>query len=163
MRMIKAQVMTKQAYAKYGTLIERDTSGKPDVEREYLNYWGDIYDLEFDNGATTGYLEMFRQKDFVVNQLERHVTGPEIFIPVEGVSLMAFAPAGDNSDPDDNPDVDKIEIFIVDGTQGIVIERGVWHFPPLPITPVMRFMLTVPKDVGEDLDIKEFKDIQIML
>ena len=159
---VKAKVLTQQAYENYGVLIERDTSIKADVEREYLNYWGDVYDPKFDSGSTTGYLEMFRQ-DFLVNQLERHVTGPEIFIPVEGVSVMAFAPAGDNNDKGAEPDPEKIEVFIVDGSQGIVIERGVWHFPPLPITAVMRFMLVVPKNVGDDLDIKSFDDVHIML
>ncbi len=162
-KLIKAKPLTAETYQKYGVLIESKTSMKPDVERKYLNYWGDMYDLDFDSGATTGVLEMFRQENFVINQLERHVTGPEIFIPVEGVSIMAFAPAGDNNNPDDKPNIDEVELFIVDGTQGLVIERGVWHFPPLPVTLVMRFMLIVPKDIGNDLDIKSFEDVGVTL
>ncbi len=86
-----------------------------------------------------------------------------MFIPVEGVCLMPFAPAGDIDNPDEKPDIEDMEVFIIDGTQGIVIETGVWHFAPLPITPVMRFMLTIPKNIDDDMDIKSFSDINITL
>jgi ureidoglycolate lyase len=118
-----------------------------------------MYDLGSGFEATTGILETYRQEHFVIKELERHLTGPEIFIPVEGVSMMPFAPAGKTG----KPDVDEIEVFIIDGTQGLVIEKGVWHFPPLPLTPVMRFVLTVPKNVGDDLDIQSFEELRIEL
>ena len=163
MKTIKAKILTQESFSKYGFLVERNTNVAPDSKKEHLNFWGDQCNLKFDTGATTGYLEIFRQDDFAFNQLERHLTGPEIFIPVGGVCLMPFAPVGDIDNLDEKPDVEKIEVFIIDGTQGIVIETGVWHFVPLPITSVMRFMLTIPKNIDDDMDIRSFSTIRITL
>jgi len=151
-KLVKAQLLTAKAFRPFGRLIEKP-SREADVGRDYLDWWGGLYDLAFEDTASLGYLEIRRRK-FEIDALERHVKAVEVFIPIDGVSIMPFAPAGDLDDPAAKPDASRLTAFIVDGTQGLVIERGVWHFPPFPLTERMAFILTVRKDTADDLDIK---------
>jgi len=160
-RVVKAKLLTSENFSKYGYIIDKP-SRSSDVAREYLDYWHGLYNPGPEADVTLGYLEIRRQA-FEITALERHVTGAEIFIPVEGVSIMPFAPASDMDDPDAVPDSNNFEAFIVDGTKGMVINKGVWHFPPLPITERMGFIVTVPKEVSKDLDIKIVNKTGIVL
>ena len=158
---VKAEVLTREKFKPFGKLIEKPSS-PAEVARDYLDWWGGLYDLDFADTASLGYLEI-RRREFVINELERHVKAAEIFIPVEGVSIMPFAPAGNPDNPNETPSLDELTAFIVDGTQGMVIEKGVWHFPPFPLTQRMGFVLTVRKDTADDLDIKPCEATHIML
>ena len=160
-RLVKANLLSQEAFMTFGRVIEKPARDG-DVAREYLDWWGGLFDLDFRDKASLGYLEIRRQA-FEITALERHVRAAEIFIPIQGVSIMPFAPAGDNEDPDAVPDLSRLTAFIVDGTQGLVIEKGVWHFPPLPITERMVFILTVRKETADDLDIKPIETTGITL
>lgn len=160
-RYVKAEVLTREKFEPFGQLIEKPSS-PAEVARDYLDWWGGLYDLAFADTASLGYLEIQR-REFVITELERHVKAAEIFIPVEGVSIMPFAPAGNLDDPHEQPSLDKMTAFIVDGTQGMVIEKGVWHFPPFPLTQRMGFILTVRKETADDLNIESCEATNIML
>ena len=160
-RLVKTKLLTQEAFEPFGRVIDKPPRAS-DVAREYLDWWGGLYDLDFSDTAALGYLEIRRQA-FEITALERHVKAAEIFIPIEGVSVMPFAPAGDNENPEAVPDLSQLTAFIVDGTQGLVIEKGVWHFPPLPITKRMGFILTVRKETADDLDIKPIETVGIAL
>jgi len=158
---VRAEILTPEKFKPFGRLIEVP-SGKADVERDYLRWWGGLYDLDFQDTASIGYLEIQR-REFLVSELERHVKAAEIFISIEGVSIMPFAPASASDNPEARPSLDKLTAFIVDGTQGMIIERGVWHFPPFPVTQKMGFILIVRKETADDLDIKPCTATSIFL
>lgn len=152
MNTVQCRLLTRERFEPYGRLI--DKPGRPgDVERDYLSWWGGLYDLDFQDRASLGVLQI-KRRPFIIDQMERHIKGVEVFIPVSGVSIMPFA------DPED---ITKCEAFIVDGTSGIVINEGVWHFPPFPVTELMEFVLTVRKDTSDDLEIRDIPGKRIMM
>lgn len=153
---IKVKILTKESFEKYGTVLEKPENTKADVEREFLDYWNGLYDIRQDCEFTVGCLCIKRQQ-FEIRQLERHLTGPEIFIPLSGISIIPFAARGEN------PEEEEIEIFLLDGTQGIVIDSGIWHFPPLPISPDTKLLLCVPKYVSSDLEMRDVPSRKIIL
>jgi len=112
-----------------------------------------LYDLDFTDRASLGILTI-KRRPFIVDQLERHMKAVEIFIPVKGVSIMPFAEPGD---------IKKCEVFVIDDTAGLIIEKGVWHFPPFPVTGEMEFVLTVRKDTADDLEIRDIPGLNILM
>lgn len=141
---VPCRLLTDDSFAPYGSIIQKPERGG-DVERDYLSWWGGLYDLDFEEQASLGVLTI-KRRPFVVDQLERHIKAVEVFLPLKGVSLMPFA---------DPADINRCEAFIVDGTVGLVIDRGVWHFPPFPVTGEMEFILIVRKDTADDLEIRD--------
>ncbi len=152
MDIVQCSMLTADRFAPYGSLIDKPPR-EGDVERDYLSWWGGLYDLDFESQASLGILSI-KRRAFIVNQLERHMKAVEIFIPVRGVSIMPFA------DPED---ITKCEAFIVDGTAGLVIKKGVWHFPPFPVTEVMEFVLAVRKETADDLEIRDISGKRIVM
>ena len=161
MGFIKVKLLDEENYSKYGKLLVKKPVA-PDVDREYLKYWHDLYDIDISGEKTIGFLEILRQ-EFVVDRLERHITGPEVFKLNHGAGVMAFAPGTDVNDPDSVPNRDEIDVFILDGSLSLTINTGVWHFPPLPITPSMGIFVIAPKQVSDDIDMKCFEPINILL
>jgi ureidoglycolate hydrolase len=152
MDIVQCSLLTAERFAPYGSLIEKPMR-EGDVERDYLSWWGGLYDLDFEGTASLGILSI-KRRPFIVNQLERHMKAVEIFVPVHGTSIMPFA------GPED---ITKCEAFIVDGTAGIVINKGVWHFPPFPVTERMEFVLTVRKETADDLEIRDIPGRRIIM
>jgi len=64
-------------------------------------------------------------------KMEIHPSFTETFIPLHGGEVIfAMAPADDSKE---EPDINKLRIFLLDGKLGVSLHRGTWHFPPLPI------------------------------
>ena len=151
-KLISCSVLTEENFKPYGTVIRRPQR-EGDVERDYLSWWGGLYDLDFNDTASMGILSI-KRRPFIVDQLERHMKAVEIFVPLRGVSIMPFA---------DPKDITKCETFIIDGSVSIIIDKGVWHFPPFPVTEEMEFMLTVRKETADDLEIRDVPGMYIQL
>ena len=66
--------------------------------------------------------------------LERHVLETQAIMPIGGVPCVfpvAAATAGDG--PEHCPEPDTVRAFLLDGTAGIRLHRGTWHWIPFPV------------------------------
>lgn len=135
----------------FGEVIEKP-SREPSVEVEGVQcYWHNVNSLkELGQDAVTGYLEAPR-REFTLAKMERHKNTQEAFIPLKGVSIFMLAP------PREQPDPSNITPFLMDGSKGILLGEGVWHWVPFPLTQEATFALLLKKEtVEEDIEILEF-------
>ena len=158
---VKAKMLTSESFAKFGKVIEK----KPyegDVSAEYVGFWNNLRKIDFDVDAAFGFMETRRQ-DIVIKELEKHMTSEDVFIPMQGVGVMPFAPAKDVDDPDELPDITEMELFVIDGTKGLVIDKGVWHWTPYPITQRMSLAIGTSSTIMSDLYIQPINEMYVVL
>lgn len=151
-RSLNALPLVDVDFEEYGLILGKPEK-EPTVELEILRYWDSIGVLEGLRGDySIGFLEVYR-RPMIVDVLERHVKTWEALIPLEGVSIIPLAPPSK-----DGPDPDKVKAFILDGTAGILMYEGTWHYAPYPISPKATFLVLFRRNTPkEDLELKELR------
>lgn len=146
---IKFKVLTKENFKLFGSIIE-GLGKTPTISNEELDYWGSIRKLDIRNPCVS-FLTV-KRRDFEIDKLERHVNITEVFIPLEGVSIFPMAPPGEIIP------LENVNAFLLDGSKGIVMEKGVWHYPPFPITEKATFAVILDeRTIDEDLEIRDIR------
>ena len=136
---IKPKLISKENFKKFGDMIT--TSGiKPlEINDGYAKRFDGIANLNTkkDNGESTISIFSALKRSFPmkVDMMEKHPLGSQAFIPMKETVFLAFvAPEGDE------PDLNKIESFIIPNGIGVNYNAGVWHFP-LIATEDMNFLV----------------------
>jgi len=115
-------------FEQYGQIIGLQM-GKPLEDFLHLKYWTRHVDIGPDNEKLDmGLLVCYKSPGLV--RMESHPHTREIFIPLEGKSILIVAP------PDRDqygPDLQKLRAFYLDGTLGIALHKETWHRPPWPV------------------------------
>lgn len=143
--------LNSETVQQFGEVIEKPT-GEPSVEVEGVQrYWHNVNSLEeLGEEGVTGYLEAPR-RELKLAKMERHKDTQEAFIPLKGVSVFMLAPPGEK------PNTAEITPFLMDGSKGILLDEGVWHWVPFPLTEEATFALLLKKKtVEKDIEIVEF-------
>ena len=125
---IKPKLISKENFKKFGDMIT--TSGiKPlEINDGYAKRFDGIANLNTkkDNGESTISIFSALKRSFPmkVDMMEKHPLGSQAFIPMKETVFLAFvAPEGDE------PDLNKIESFIIPNGIGVNYNACVWHFP----------------------------------
>jgi ureidoglycolate hydrolase len=119
--------------------------GRPTAETDALAFWSGLLDVEMGEAISIGVLTV-KQRPLVCNMLERHAAGSEILIPLDACAMvMPFAPASDQTDPKAGPSRDKIVAFLLDGTMGLMSNKGAWHWVPYPLRATATFAVIQKK------------------
>jgi len=161
-RQITAVPVTAEAFGKYGKLFFHRPHEAPYADNEAMTVWYPLVEHPAGEGRTILLLTE-KRRPMVLTRMERHVRTLEVFYCVQGRCVACFAPAADPDDPDEQPPIDRIEAFIMDGVAAFTIERGQWHHPGFPITDTASQFVdfrtgTEPADV-ENKDLPEAIDI----
>jgi len=144
---IKAKFFTPEEFKPFGTIIGLPKA-KPTVSVSSLDYWDEVAPLPNEDRAIS-YL-LCKRKAFEFDSMERHVKTVEVFVPLRGCSIFPFAPPSKLDDLKAKPDISKIEAFIMDGTQAIVMHKGTWHVPPIPLTEEATFVVIFRKGTAKE-------------
>jgi ureidoglycolate hydrolase len=132
-KQITAVPVTVEAFGKYGKLFLHRPQQEPYEDTALSTLWYPLVQHPAGESRTIVLL-MEKQRPMVLTKLERHVRTMEIFYCVGGRCVACFAPATNPDDPHEQPPVDRIEAFIMDGVAAFTVERGQWHHPGFPIT-----------------------------
>jgi ureidoglycolate lyase len=154
MTRLKVEPLTPEAFKPYGVVLTKPDRN-PDANREDLEAWinfSGLLGLEDQHPILT-YLQCKRHS-LPVNQLERHCKGAEAFIPLEGTSILIAAHVGNPNDPNDTPDLDTVKAFLLDGSAGVFLPRGSWHWAPFPVTATATFVLIMDSGISEDIEVR---------
>ena len=163
-RMIKVKKMTPDAYAQYGKVVELQPSEKAFVENEEVIGWLNVVEFEPDIPRVV-HLITEKKREMLLTKLERHTKGMELFVPVGGECVMAFAEAKDPNDPEENPDIDSIEVFAIKDISGFVVDEGVWHWIGFPISETASQLVVLKSGSEKDnVDTRDLPEpVQIVL
>ncbi|MCX7017502.1 MAG: ureidoglycolate lyase [bacterium] len=145
--------LSDELFAPFGQLLRRPLR-PADIEKDWLCYWHCLAEIGFKHAPVWGFLEV-RQRPRVLSELERHCRSQEVFIPMGGASVMAFATGGSPDDPDAAPDLSSLRLFRLNGSTAFIVNRGVWHTPAFPLTESAGFLLALEDATPEkDLDVR---------
>ncbi|MBA2732309.1 MAG: ureidoglycolate lyase [Acidobacteria bacterium] len=112
---LKAQEMTREAFAPFGVLI--DSRGSVEIE------------LGDGSPSLTG--ATAERRPFRFDFMARHRRTMQVFSPLASSQwVIAVAPPNDRN----APDVERISAFLVDGRLPYGYHKGTWHTPPFPVS-----------------------------
>jgi len=143
--------LTRETFGGLGTVVPSEPGREPDVVREGLRFWDRAGAMSIPGEVEMGILELSAQP-FVFDSMERHVDTPEMFVPLKGVSVM---PIGLGSGPDGFPSPDEIRGFLIDPGVSIIMNPGVWHWIPYPLSSVATYL--IPALVGTPIEDREVR------
>ena len=158
---ITPKKITKENFAKFGELITTDDIKPISINDGYAKRFDGIANLDTlkDNGETTISIFSALKRTFPMNidMMEQHPLGSQAFIPMKETVFLAFvAPEGDE------PDLNKIESFIIPNGIGVNYNAGVWHFP-LIATEDMNFLVVDRLGDGDNLVLHDLNKENITL
>jgi ureidoglycolate hydrolase len=150
---IRIQRLTRAAFKPFGTFLGKTETVAPSAKRKDLTAWLNISDfLDLHSKGSIGFLEVYRQEKFSLGTLEYHEKCAEAFLPLSGASVLVVAPLGREMGILNE---EEIQAFLLDGTSGVFIPKGVWHWAPLAISDKADFLMLQNSDMVEINDIIE--------
>ena len=156
MTAIKIERLTPEAFAPFGRVLTIPEGVPSGADRPDLDVWMEISDLmglEQQEPVLT-FLKCKRHT-LPVNKIERHNRTAEAFIPLEGESVLLVAPCSDPTDPNAKPDESQLRAFLLDGSMGVFLPRGSWHWAPFPLQDAATFILLFDKHITDDIEIHD--------
>jgi len=153
MREVRIEKLTKEAFSPFGVFLGKSTDQEPTARREDLSAWLNISSLlDLHSKGSIGFLEVYRQEDASVGTLEYHAKCAEGFIPLSGTSVLVVAPLQSQMGLINE---EEIHAFLLDGSCGVFIPKGVWHWAPLALSERADFLMLQNADIIEINDIIE--------
>jgi len=158
---INPKLITKENFSKFGDMITTADIKPIEINEGYAKRFDGIANLNTskDNGETiiSIFSALKRTFPLKIDMMEKHPLGSQAFIPMKQTTfLVLVAPEGNN------PDLNKIEAFIVPPEIGVNYNPGTWHFP-LIATEDMNFLVVDRKGSGDNLVIKNIEKEEVIL
>ena len=158
---ISPKLITKENFSKFGDMITTDDIKPIEINNGYAKRFDGIANLNTskDKGQTTISIFSAIKRTFPmkIDMMEKHPLGSQAFVPMKETTFLIFvAPEGDE------PDLNRVESFIVPPGIGINYNPGTWHFP-LISTENMNFLVVDRKGSGDNLVIKNLDKDEVVL
>jgi ureidoglycolate lyase len=133
---------------------------------DVLDYWGGIATISRE-AMRLGFLRP-KKRPLAFSWFERHVKGTQTFVPLNGDrSVIAVAPPYERENPAALPRLDEVRAFVLDGTCGVNLHPGTWHWTPFPIGERSDFIILVRESVADDdlnfIDLEKRQDSRIVI
>jgi ureidoglycolate lyase len=121
---IPIESLTDDAFAPFGSVIAELPAGVPAV---YGIKPARVLDFGIEGSARLVVVR-YPHQPMEFARLERHVLVTETRVPLLPVlTVMVVAPAAAKEDQAGYPEPASVRAFLLDGRQGILLYRGVWH------------------------------------
>ena len=146
-RIVNVVPITADAFAPYGWLFTGQ-AGDPAGGAFRLQR---LADSDFSGGRPLMAMITLRWRDFCFTHMEQHSSFTQAFLPADGapaVIVVAQPSAGLGSEPD----LDTLQAFLLDGTQGIMYGRGIWHTPVFPLVQIATYAMTTCIDTQPETE-----------
>lgn len=148
---LKAEPLTREAFAPFGDVIETDGARRFPINRETMERFHDLasVDVGEDGRALISIVEcsLASKAAMSVALVERHLLGSQAFVPLgEAPICVVVAPAGETVSPGD------LRAFVGNGTQGVNYRPGTWHMPLVGFEKGQRFLVVDRGGPGDDCE-----------
>ena len=136
---LQPEILTAEAFAPYGDVVESAASAAEEMNAESFERFDDLCQVE----AHAGRVAISIARCRIVTELphefamvERHPHGSQSFVPLTPCRMMVVvAPAGAA------PRADELRAFVSNGRQGINYHRGTWHMPLIAFDENQEFLI----------------------
>jgi len=155
---LKVSRLDKKAFEPYGEIVGPQ-KGKPDLENDDIDFYPQISNMELSKPfGGVCWLDVKRSRQFICENLERHLKCTEAFIPFGGSSIFVVALSENMKDPKSPVAIDSIKAFFMDGSLAVNLKKGAWHWIPFPISEKASFIIVFEKETHKnDLEIIDLK------
>lgn len=136
---IKAKPLTKEAFKKFGEVIEKDDMESMIINRGYAKKFETcIMDSNEESGSLSLHIYIGKKREFPlhIDMLEKHPFFSQTFLPRSKEPFYSVVALGGRE-----PDLSTLEIFETNGEQGILLNKGTWHFSLLCIKDKEEFFV----------------------
>jgi ureidoglycolate lyase len=153
MTAIRVEPLTAEAFAPFGRVLGQPSAAAPDAARDDLEAWVNFSDLMgLERAEPMWTFLRVRHHTQPVTRLERHVHAAKAIIPLEGTCVLVAALGGGPDDPGALPDENTLRAFLLDGSAGVLLPRGCWHWVSFAVTETATFMLLMEKAIFGDIE-----------
>jgi len=148
-RILRPRPLTREAFQRYGDVIEtRASDGPREINQGYGLRFDDLADLQAGDGRVV--VSIFRSRPptlpFAIRTMECHPLGSQAFVPLSGRPyLVVVALAGPF-------DLGAVEAFVASARQGVNFHPGVWHHFNLALGEESEFLVIDREGPGDNLE-----------
>ena len=148
MKPLRVELLTREAFAPFGDVIEAS-----DAVRHFPINGGNterFHDLAKLDAGADGHVivSIFRgqprELPFEVKMVERHPRGSQAFMPLNGRDYLAVVASA--AEPE------ALRCFLARGDQGVNYAAGTWHHPLLALDVVSDFLVIDRSGPGANCD-----------
>ena len=155
---MKIEPLTREAFAPFGDVIERDGAELININQNFAQRFNDLahIDVQHEGGSVNISLAaaMPRPQPIAITMMERHPLGSQIFYPLQNMPWLVLVCA-------DPIDLASFRAFRALG-EGINYARSTWHHPLLVLQP-QQFFIVDRKGPGINLEeVKLNKPLSIL-
>ena len=153
-RKIPVEPLTRAAYAPFGWVI----GGEPPTHDPELAWSGPAsvfwHEGSFDpgEGGEIQFLWVqYKWQPIALKSLESHRLTEQSVIPVNGTALIQVVcpPPANPLATDNQPDLSQIRAFLFDGSAGVRMKQGTWHWQYPLADPARYLMVTRRSSTSE--------------
>jgi len=155
---VKVKNLNQKYFSQYGKVLGPQ-DGVPSSSNELFDIWVRFDEIISRVGVSKlSWFNVKPKRDFIRNKIERHLESSETIIPMHGQSIMIVG-LSKNSNPEEQLDLGTINAFYLDGTRGINLKPGVWHWIPDPLSDEANFILVSGDEINKkDCEITDLKE-----
>ncbi len=147
------QALTREAFAPFGDVVETRGASHFPINRGAVERFHDLARVDVGD-ASEGCAAISVARCMTptvapvrVQLVERHMLGSQAFIPLSvDPFLVVVAPLGDTVD------VNQLQAFISNGSQGINYASGTWHAPLMAMVADQEFIVVDRVGPGDNCE-----------
>ena len=144
MKKLEIQKTSEVDFKEIGKLISiPDVKKEPTIQTTNFKLWGSLGILDTTEAVEFG-IAQFDKRKYSIKNLEQHAKTQELLLVLKGSVLMPVAPITVLNEKE-YPDLTKFKAINLKENEGILFNRGVWHWSPFPFGVDTSFLLVVFK------------------
>ena len=144
MKLLKTERLDNDNFKNYGWTM-RKPDRDFDVANEQLAYWDNCVDLSnFTGDGLLGFLEV-KRIPIEMTMMDLLTESVRIYLSIDRNPSIQFVAL---NDPGTNqPDMDTLKAFLLEDGDGVVINKGIWHWTPFALTEKAFFAMGLKNDI----------------
>jgi ureidoglycolate lyase len=160
---IKVEILTQDAFQSFGRVLGEPEDISPTLSDAVSNVWlgfSDLMGIGEKPGQQATFLKIHTRPG-LYDKMEKHESSAEVFIPLQGQSILLVAPRKEV----DRPVMDQARAFLMDGSKGVLMHAGTWHAVPYTLTDVSTYLVLVDPTIiaRNDLHVTLVEPIEFIL
>jgi ureidoglycolate hydrolase len=150
MKKMKAVQVSQENFRDFGQMIAVPASGtlEPSAQSEIQTFFGKLGLIQCEGAVEIG-ICIARKRPFEITQIEQHAKTSELLFAMVGDFITPVAPSIIKNGIA-LPDMEKAIAIRVNQGQGVVFNKGIWHWTPYPVddtaTVLVAFQENTPQD-----------------
>jgi ureidoglycolate lyase len=138
MHRISPQPLSKQAFARFGDVVETDGAAPVEINQGFARRVNHLATIDVASGGAAVNISLFdatpRPLPIAIELMERHPLGTQLFMPLQDRPWLVLV-------CDDPREATSYRAFTASGRQGVNYARNVWHHPLLVLGEGERFLV----------------------